>query len=115
MESKYGKATRIWVMDRGMVSEENIEFMQERGARYIVGTPKSMLKKFEKELLAKDWEEVQRREVRSLDVLLPAKDKTIRLRVVSTPSKELKVLLQRMKILLPNKPKILENVVKKIA
>ena len=316
MESKYGKAKRIWVMDRGMVSEENIEFMQERGASYIVGTPKSMLKKFEQELLEKDWEEVQPgvevkkcaspegkdetyvlcrsegrkdkeaailnrfvvrleaglnklkeqadlgrlrdmqraerrigrllernsraaslfdvtvretgtgkdrrlsvkitknedryqwalqsggnyllrtnwkeanpktiwkryiqltevedafrtekhdlgmrpiyhhkkdrtqahilvcflslamwrtlqqwmkasglgtaprklieeiREVRSLDVLLPAKDKTIRLRVVSTPSKELKVLLQRMKILLPNRPKILENVVKKIA
>jgi transposase len=316
MESKYGKATRIWVMDRGMVSEENIAFMQERGAKYIVGTPKTMLRKFEQELLAKDWEEVQPgvevkicaspeakdetfvlcrsegrkdkeaailnrfiarleaglnklreqaaqgrltdmqragrrigrllernsraaslfdvtvteieagkdrrlsvkitknedryqwtlqsggnyllrtnwkeadpktvwkryiqltevedafrtekhdlgmrpiyhhkkdrsqahilvcflslamwrtlqqwmmasgigtaprklieelREVRSLDVLLPAKDKTIRLRVVSTPSKELKVLLQRMKILLPNRPKILENVVKKIA
>jgi transposase len=316
MESKYGKATRIWVMDRGMVSEENIEFMQERGAKYIVGTPKTMLRKFEQELLAKDWEEVQPgvevkicaspeakdetfvlcrsegrkdkeaailnrfiarleaglnklreqaaqgrltdmqragrrigrllernsraaslfdvtvteieagkdrrlsvkitknedryqwtlqsggnyllrtnwkeadpktvwkryiqltevedafrtekhdlgmrpiyhhkkdrsqahilvcflslamwrtlqqwmmasgigtaprklieelREVRSLDVLLPAKDKTIRLRVVSTPSKELKVLLQKMKILLPNRPKILENVVKKIA
>jgi transposase len=316
MESKYGKATRIWVMDRGMVSEENIAFMQERGAKYIVGTPKTMLRKFEQELLAKDWEEVQPgvevkicaspeakdetfvlcrsegrkdkeaailnrfiarleaglnklreqaaqgrltdmqragrrigrllernsraaslfdvtvteieagkdrrlsvkitknedryqwtlqsggnyllrtnwkeadpktvwkryiqltevedafrtekhdlgmrpiyhhkkdrsqahilvcflslamwrtlqqwmmasgigtaprklieelREVRSLDVLLPAKDKTIRLRVVSTPSKELKVLLQKMKILLPNRPKILENVVKKIA
>jgi transposase len=58
MESKYGKANRIWVMDRGMVSEENIEFMRERGARYIVGTPKLMLRKFEKELLAKGWEEV---------------------------------------------------------
>ncbi len=55
------------------------------------------------------------REVKSLDVLLPARDKTIRLRVVSTPSKELKVLLQRMKILLPNKPKIIQNVVQKIA
>ena len=55
------------------------------------------------------------REVKSLDVLLPAKDKTIRLRVVSTPSKELKVLLQRMKILMPNRAKIIENVVKKIA
>lgn len=55
------------------------------------------------------------REVKLLDVLLPAKDKTIRLRVVSTPSKELKVLLQRMKILLPNRPKIIENVVQKIA
>lgn len=315
MESKYGKANRIWVMDRGLVSEENIEFMGERGARYIVGTPKSMLRKFEKELLAKGWEEVhpgievkkcaspegteeafvlcrsegrkdkerailnrfvarleagltklkeraeqgrlrdrqkadrrigrllernsraaslfdvtvtetttgkerrlnikicknedryqwalqiggnyilrtnwkeadpktiwkryiqltevedafrtekhdlgmrpiyhrkqdrtqahimvcflalamwrtlqqwmkasglgtaprkfieEMREVKSLDVLLPAKDKTIRLRVVSTPSKELKVLLQRMKILMPNRAKTIENVVKKI-
>lgn len=58
MESKYGKTNRIWVMDRGMVSEENIEFMRKRGARYIVGTPKSMLRKFEQELLAKGWEEV---------------------------------------------------------
>lgn len=316
MERKYGKAKRIWVMDRGMVSEENIEFMRKRGARYIVGTPKSMLRKFEQELLAKGWEEVQpgvevkicscpeggeetfvlcrsegrkdketailnrflsrlqaglgrlkeqaekgrlrdrqqaerrigrllernsrvaslftvtvtetgsgkqrrlaiditksedryqwalqsggsyilrtnwteadpktiwkkyiqltevedafrtekhdlgmrplyhqkkdrtqahilvcflalsmwrtlqqwmkasvlgtaprklieeMREVKSLDVLLPARDKNIRLRVVSTPSKELKVLLQRMKILLPNKPKIIQNVVQKIA
>jgi transposase len=55
------------------------------------------------------------REVKSLDVVLPAKDKTIRLRVVSTPSKELKVLLQRMKILLPSKPKVIANVVEKIA
>ncbi len=316
MERKYGKANRIWVMDRGMVSEENIEFMKKRGARYIVGTPKSMLRKFEQELLAQGWEEVQpgvevkscvcpegteetfvlcrserrkdketgilnrfldrlqgglerlkeqaekgrlrdrqqaerrigrllernsraaslftitvtetgsgkqrrlaidikksedryqwalqsggsyilrtnwteanpktiwkkyiqltevedafrtekhdlsmrpiyhqkkdrtqahilvcflalsmwrtlqqwmktsglgtaprklieeMREVRSLDVLLPARDKTIRLRVVSTPSKELKVLLQRMKIVLPNKPQIIQNVVQKIA
>jgi transposase len=55
------------------------------------------------------------REVRSLDVVLPANDKTIRLRVVSTPSKELKVLLQRMKILLPSRPKVIANVVEKIA
>jgi len=58
MERKYGKANRIWVMDRGMVSEENIEFLKERGARYIVGTPKSMLRKFERELFSKGWEEV---------------------------------------------------------
>jgi hypothetical protein len=35
--------------------------------------------------------------------------------MVATPSKELKVLLQRLKILLPNKPKLIENVVEKIA
>ena len=55
------------------------------------------------------------RELKSLDVLLPTREKKLRLRVVATPPKELKVLLQRMKILLPNKPKIIENVVKKIA
>ena len=59
MEAKYGKANRIWVMDRGMVSEENLEFMRKSGARYLVGTPKSMLKKFERQLLEGDWEEVQ--------------------------------------------------------
>ncbi|HWQ68409.1 MAG TPA: IS1634 family transposase [Patescibacteria group bacterium] len=58
MESKYGKADRIWVMDRGMVSEDNLEFMRQRGARYLVGTPKSMLRTFEQELLATDWEDV---------------------------------------------------------
>ena len=59
MEDKYGKANRVWVMDRGMVSEKNLEFMRKIGARYLVGTPKSMLKKFERELLDQDWEEVQ--------------------------------------------------------
>jgi len=58
METKYGKANRIWVMDRGMVSEDNIAFMQKQGARYLVGTPKSMFRKFEHELLDKGWEEV---------------------------------------------------------
>jgi hypothetical protein len=49
------------------------------------------------------------REIKSLDVLLPARDKQVRLRVVSTAPKELKVLLQRMKILLPSRPKIIAN------
>ncbi len=59
MEAKYGKANRVWVMDRGMVSEKNLEFMRKTGARYLVGTPKTMLKKFEKQLLEQSWEEVQ--------------------------------------------------------
>jgi len=58
MEAKYGQAERVWVMDRGMVSEENLEFMRSRGAKYLVGTPKSMLKKFERELIESGWEEV---------------------------------------------------------
>jgi transposase len=60
MEEKYGQPQRIWVMDRGMTSEENIEFLRERQARYIVGTPKSQLKAFEAQLLQKEnWAEVQ--------------------------------------------------------
>lgn len=59
MERRYGRSNRIWVMDRGMVSEEHIEFLQQNGRRYLVGTPKSALKKFESELLSRDWETVR--------------------------------------------------------
>jgi len=58
IERLYGKANRIWVMDRGMISEENVRFLKEAGRRYIVGTPKGMLKRFERELLAQDWHQV---------------------------------------------------------
>jgi transposase len=59
MERKYGRAERIWVLDRGMVSEENLAFLRGRGGRYIVGTPKAMLRKFEQPLLEGGWQEVQ--------------------------------------------------------
>ncbi len=58
MEARYGAADRIWVMDRGMVSENNIEFLSQNHRRYIIGTPKSLLKKFERELLSGDWEKI---------------------------------------------------------
>ncbi len=59
MESKYGRARRVWVMDRGMVSEENLQFLRDRGGLYLVGTPRGMLKKFQAYLLDNDWSEVQ--------------------------------------------------------
>jgi len=58
MERRYGKADRIWVMDRGMLSQENIDLLKEGKRRYIIGTPKSMLKKFEAQLLSDDWDKV---------------------------------------------------------
>lgn len=58
IERLHGRAQRIWVLDRGMVSEENVEFLKQGGRRYIVGTPKSMLKRYERELLATDWRQV---------------------------------------------------------
>jgi transposase len=59
IEKKYGRANRVWVMDRGMVSEANLQFIRDRGGSYIVGTPKAMLRQFEQYLTDKDWQEVQ--------------------------------------------------------
>lgn len=60
MEDRFGQAERIWVMDRGMVSESNIAFLREREARYIVGTPKAQLRSFEAELAEQEnWTDVQ--------------------------------------------------------
>ena len=60
METKYGQAERVWVMDRGMVSEANIAFLRERKARYLIGTPKSWLRAHEQILLEQsDWKTVQ--------------------------------------------------------
>ena len=59
METRYGKSDRIWVMDRGMVGEDNIEFLREGGRRYIIGTPKAMLKKFEQNILKDDWHSIR--------------------------------------------------------
>ncbi|MBA3243386.1 MAG: IS1634 family transposase [Acidobacteria bacterium] len=59
MERRYGKSDRVWVMDRGMVSEANLTFLREGGRRYIVGTPKSLLKKFEQQLLKEDWRTIR--------------------------------------------------------
>jgi transposase len=45
MEAKYGKANRVWVMDRGMVGEKNLEFMRKTSTRYLVGTPQGHAEK----------------------------------------------------------------------
>jgi transposase len=59
MERKYGRARRVWVMDRGMVSEANLEYLREHGGSYIVGTPKSQLRWFEQHLTQQGWQEAQ--------------------------------------------------------
>jgi transposase len=58
LEKKYGRADRVWVMDRGMVNEENLAYIRARGGRYLVGTPKAQLKHFEAALLKQDWHSV---------------------------------------------------------
>jgi transposase len=59
METKYGKAQRVWVFDRGIVSEDNLGYLRQRGAHYVVGTLRDELKQFEKELCEKNWDEVE--------------------------------------------------------
>jgi len=75
VERKYGKAGRIWVMDRGIVSEENLQAIRRRGGQYLVGTPRSQMKRFEEELLKDDWTQV-RPEVEVKQVVIPQGEET---------------------------------------
>ena len=59
VERKYGRARRVWVFDRGIVSEENLAALRKRGGQYLVGTPRSKLKEVERELLEDGWAKVR--------------------------------------------------------
>jgi transposase len=60
MESRFGKAKRIWVMDRGMVSAQNIAWLNETGRCYVIGTPKSELKRWARQLAERaDWRRIR--------------------------------------------------------
>ena len=75
VERKYGKARRIWVMDRGIVSEENLAAIRRRGGQYLVGTPRGQMKQFEAELATHDWTQV-RPEVEVKKVVVPQGEET---------------------------------------
>src|SRR5437667_2683274 len=75
VERKYGKARRIWVFDRGIVSEANLAAIRQREGQYLVGTPRSQMKRFEAELLKEDWKQV-RPEVEVKKVSLPQGEET---------------------------------------
>jgi transposase len=75
VERKYGQARRIWVLDRGIVSEENLQAIRKRGGQYLVGTPRSQMKQFEEELLKDDWTWV-RPDVEVKKVAIPPGEET---------------------------------------
>jgi transposase len=58
IERMYGKARRIWVMDRGIPTEATLKEMREAGTQYLVGTPRSMLGKLEQRFVDKPWQQV---------------------------------------------------------
>jgi transposase len=59
MERRYGQQQRIWVLDRGMVSEAALDWLKERGSRYIVGTPRSRLKEFAAAVQQGTWQAIR--------------------------------------------------------
>ncbi len=88
VERKYGKARRIWVFDRGIVSEANLAAIRKREGQYLVGTPRGQMKQFEAELLKQDWTRV-RPEVEVKQVALPQGEETyILCRTVGRKEKE---------------------------
>jgi transposase len=60
MERRFGKAQRVWVMDRGMVSAENIAWLNDTERRYVIGTARAELKRWSRELADKnDWRHIR--------------------------------------------------------
>jgi len=75
VERKYGKARRVWIFDRGIISEDNLRALRKRDGQYLVGTPRAKLKQFEKQLLDGEWEKI-RPDVEVQRVGTPAGDET---------------------------------------
>jgi transposase len=60
MEDRFGKVNRVWVMDRGMVSAENIAWLNATGRRYVIGTPRAELRRFAKQIADRtDWRQIR--------------------------------------------------------
>ena len=88
VERKHGKARRVWIFDRGVVSEENLVAIRKRGGEYLVGTTRSKLKQFEQELLKDDFEKI-RPEVEVKQIKIPGGEETyILCRTVGRKEKE---------------------------
>lgn len=59
IEERYGKINRLWIMDRGIPTEDALETMRNEGASYLVGTPRGRLTKLEEQFLECEWKAVQ--------------------------------------------------------
>ena len=108
VERKYGKARRIWVMDRGVVSEANLAAIRIRGGQYLVGTPRSQMKRFENELLQENWTQV-REDVEIKQIPIPHGEETyILCRTAGRKEKE-KAIRERFSVRMENALRGLEK------
>jgi transposase len=75
VEEQYGKAQRIWIMDRGIPTQKDLQAMQESQPpmHYLVGTPKGSLRKYKKELTEQPWQKIRE----GVDVKLLPKEKEL--------------------------------------
>jgi len=86
VERKHGKAQRVWVFDRGIVSEDNLLRMRNRNALYLVGTRKSQLRKYERRLLEGEWQKVS--ETVGVQLIVEGEDRYVLARSLTRAEKE---------------------------
>jgi transposase len=123
MESHFGRARRVWVLDRGIASKENLDFLRDRNQSFLVGTPRSRLSEFDSELCTRDWRHVRPHvEVKSVErdgqtyvlarsIQRRAKEKAIRKRQLLGLHRDLRKLAKRVSAgRLKNADKVLETI-----
>jgi len=94
IESMYGKARRVWVMDRGIPTEATLKQMRDQEMAYLVGTPKTLLGKLEKSLAEKPWEQVHQ----GMSVKLLEQDKELYLQARNGDRQKKENAMRRRKL-----------------
>lgn len=96
IEKTYGKARRVWVMDRGIPTEEILSELRapERQTSYLVGTPKSRIAKYEKQWLDLPWRQVRD----SVEVKLFADDGELYVLAKSTGRQAKEIAMRRKRL-----------------
>ena len=75
VERKYGKARGVWILDRGVIREQNLATVRQHSGQYLVGAPRHRLKQFEGEWLKDDFEKI-RPEVEVKQIPIPGGEET---------------------------------------
>ncbi len=123
MESHFGVARRVWVLDRGIASKANLDFLRDRNQSFLVGTPRSRLGEFDADLCTRDWRHVRpqvevKRVLRDGETYIlarsiqrRAKEKAIRKRQLLGLHRDLRKLASRVSGgRLKNADKVLETI-----
>lgn len=94
IEGLYGKARRVWVMDRGIPTEATLQQMRADGVAYLVGTPKTSLGKMEEKLVGKPWESVHE----GMNVKLLEEDGELYIQARSSDRQKKETAMRRRKL-----------------